>query len=194
MTLILIRHAQTAFNVQRRFLGRTDLPLDEVGIGQVQRLGERFKKERWDSLYSSPLLRARQTAAVLGVPQLVDGLMEMDMGALEGLSREEMEARYPGLLEHWFEDPTTFRPPGGETLEEAQERAWKALVGLLPADGTVVVVTHQLVLAGILCRILGEPLRRFRKLSHGNTGFTTLAGEGTNLRLLSLNDIAHLEG
>ena len=192
MTLILIRHGQTAFNIQRRFLGRTDLPLDDVGLSQAARLGDHLRNLHWDRLYSSPLLRARQTAEAIGVPTLCAGLTEMDMGDLEGLSREEMEARYPGLLSQWFEEPTRFRPPGGETLAEAQERAWAALQPLR-GEGVRVVVTHQLVLAGILCRALDVPLGQFRKLSHGNTGITTLEDRGSDLQLVKLNDLGHLD-
>lgn len=192
MKLLLVRHGQTRFNVERRFLGRTDLDLDEEGCRQAFFLSQIYRGQ--GRVYSSPLRRATHTAEGLGSPILVPGLMEMDMGELEGLSREEMEARFPGLLTTWFEDPTHFRPPGGETLAETQERGWQALQAIL-GEGTedvAVVVTHQLILAGILCRLAGVPLARFRKFSHGNTGVTTLEQGPTGLQITRLNDLGHL--
>ena len=102
---------------------------------------------------------------------------------------------FPGLLATWFEDPTHFRPPGGETLAETQERGWQALQEILGEGGEEevrVVVTHQLVLASILCRLSDVPLSKFRKFSHGNTGVTTVEVGPEGLRLCSLNDLAHL--
>ena len=193
MKLLLVRHGQTRFNLERRFLGRTDLELDDEGCKQALLLAQAYAGR--GRVYSSPLRRAWQTAEGLGSPKPVPGLMEMDMGELEGLSREEMEDRFPGLLATWFEDPTHFRPPGGETLAETQERGWQALQEILQEQGEEevrVVVTHQLVLASILCRLSGVPLSKFRKFSHGNTGVTTIEVGPEGLRLCSLNDLAHL--
>ncbi|HND33235.1 MAG TPA: histidine phosphatase family protein [Myxococcota bacterium] len=192
MKLLLVRHGQTRFNLERRFLGRTDLELDEEGCRQASLLAEVYRGQ--GRVYSSPLRRAMQTAAGLGSPIAVPGLMEMDMGELEGLSREEMEDRFPGLLSTWFDDPTHFRPPGGETLAETQERGWQALQEILEdgSEEVKVVVTHQLLLAGVLCRLSDVPLSKFRKFSHGNTGVTTLERGPAGLRIARLNDLAHL--
>lgn len=193
MKLLLVRHGQTRFNVERRFLGRTDAELDEEGCKQAICLAQVYGGQR--RVFSSPLRRAMQTALGLGDPIPVPGLMEMDMGELEGLCREEMDERFPGLLATWFQDPTHFRPPGGETLAETQERGWRALQDILSEGGEEemkVVVTHQLLLAGVLCRLSGVPLAEFRQFSHGNTGVTTLELGPEGLRICSLNDLAHL--
>jgi broad specificity phosphatase PhoE len=180
--LLLVRHGQTAWNVERRFLGRTDIPLDATGEAQAARLGQRLAAERFDALWASPLARARQTAAVLGQPRTTAGFIEMDMGELEGLSGSEA--------------PHAVSLPGGECLVDVQARGLRAFAELtrdLQPGQQAVVVTHQLVLATLVCHLAGAPLADFRTFMHKNTGITTVLLE-ERPRLLSINDAAHLEG
>lgn len=195
MTLLLIRHGQTAYNIQRRFLGSSDIPLDELGQSQAEALGRFYADRRPQQVYSSPLSRAYQTASVLGEPRPIPDLAEMHMGDLEGLYRHEMDEKYPGLMEGWFNEPLNFRPPNGETMVETQERGWRGLMTVLAqAQGeTIAVVSHQLVISGLLCKIHGEPLENFRKFSHVNTGVSTLRWQDGQLSCLSFNDASHLQ-
>lgn len=178
--LILVRHGRTEWNAQGRFLGRTDLGLDEVGRAQAV---ERANDLPWslDALYSSPLLRARQTAAALGEPTLVDGLEEMDQGDLEGLEGVVALERWPGFFRAWAEDPTQVVPPGSsECLEQVQQRALAAVRSIAEAHpgGTVGVVSHQLVLASLRCAAHGEPLRRWRRYRMENLEAVAVREQG----------------
>jgi probable phosphoglycerate mutase len=194
--ILLIRHGQTAWNVERRFLGRTDIPLDATGEAQAARLGERMAGIRLDALWSSPLARARQTAAPLGAPAIEPGFIEMDMGELEGLAGVEFAARYPALVAAWRDTPHDVRLPGGEDLVDVQARGLAAFTRVVRTVGpgqVVAVVTHQLVLATVVCHLAGEPLARFRTFMHRNTGITTV-DLGDTPRLGRVDDADHLSG
>lgn len=186
LRLLLVRHGRTAWNVERRVLGRTDLPLDEVGLEQAAALPARIGAV--DRVWSSPLLRARQTAQVLGEPALEPGLQEMDQGELEGLYGEEMAARHGELLRRWREDPTGVRLPGGEAMEEVQARAIAALYRIAdesPPGATVAVVTHQIVLGTICCALAGEGLVAWTRYSHHNCGWSEVVVDGAGLHLVA---------
>lgn len=202
MRVWLIRHAQTAFNIERRFLGWTDVPLDAAGEEQTELLAQQFRYYGFpDRVYSSPLKRAMQTAAVLGAPVPIPELREMNMGALEGKTREEIEAASPESLHGWFHDPANFRCPGGETLEELQDRMLAAMARIRRREKrilgglqgrTIAVVSHQLAITALLCAVKREPLSSFRKFSHGNTGMSDLDWERGRLRVVKLNETSHL--
>jgi broad specificity phosphatase PhoE len=193
MILYLIRHGQTAWNIERRFLGTTDIPLDEEGLRQASCLKKAFPDCTGWSLWSSPLKRALQTAWILGEPRLHPGLQELAMGALEGLDREGIEVKWPGLLQQWFTDPVHFRAPSGETLPELQERAWAALQDIQKSSKSpLAIISHQLTITSLLCRITQTPLSEFRTFSHTNTAFSTLRLEHGSWELLAQNQSPHL--
>lgn len=178
--LVLVRHGQTAWNAQQRFLGRSDIPLDEVGHAQAKALhaaiGQPFPR-----LYTSPLARASQTAGYLHPdPQPISDLQELDQGDLEGLSGEEAFRRYPDFFRAWRNDPTAMPCPGGEGLEECQERCWlaaRALVAAHPGE-LVAAVAHQFVIASICCAVTGSSLTHWRKWGVRNTAVTVLTVSG----------------
>ena len=129
--LILVRHGRTAWNVEGRFQGRADVPLDAEGRAQTERVAaelvDRLGKDRpAPVILSSDLIRARATAVpiatALGAPLVVDAaLREVDVGAWEGLTRAEAEARYPDQYRLWVAG-VDVRRGGGETLAEAGRR------------------------------------------------------------------------
>ncbi len=195
--MLLIRHGQTSWNIERRFLGRTDIPLDAIGLDQAARLGRRLAGTPLAAVWTSPLSRARQTAAPLGGDaRLEEGLVEMDMGELEGLSGSVFQQRYPDLVVAWRDEPHAVRLPGGEVLADVQARGLDALrrIAATVAPGeTVAVVTHQLVLATVVCHHQGAPLGAFRTYMHRNTGITTLDLDAPS-GVLVFDDASHLDG
>ena len=174
--LVLVRHGQTAWNAEQRFLGRSDIPLDDVGHGQAKALHAAIGRP-FPLLYTSPLARASQTAAYLHAhPTPVPDLQELDQGELEGLSGEEAFRRYPDFFRAWRTDPTAMPCPGGEGLEECQARcvaAAHALVAAHPGE-VVAAVAHQFVIASICCAATGSSLSVWRKWAVRNTAVTVL--------------------
>ena len=177
VAVYLIRHGQTAYNRDRRFLGCTDEPLDEVGHQQARDLAAWFVHPL-AGVYSSPLSRASQTAGYLGRPvEVVKGLRELHQGHLEGLHADEAIRRFPDFFSRWVSDPEEARVPGGETLAEVSARAMSALCGVVAAHQAgeaIAVVSHQMVIAAVSCQVLGVPLRQWRSHTVGNAAVLQL--------------------
>ena len=200
MRLILVRHGETELNRDGLSQGVNDHPLTSTGRDQASAAAKALARDLPFVLYASPIARAVETAQVihehLMVPfTLVDGLAEANAGELEGLTGDEMRRRYPEFIERWTADPANARMPGGESLAEVQERAWRAVQDLLakhPED-SVVVVTHNFTIQTIVASALEIPLDRCRRLrlDVGNLTRLDLAPQGNFL--VSLNETWHLE-
>ena len=175
--MLLVRHGRTNANVERRFVGKMDVPLDPHGRNEAALWATRMRDEEYVALYSSNLLRARETAAYLGEPVLVDSLQELDQGALEGKRFEEIDPALLPFFEAWKKDPTDIRVPDGESLGACRDRAIKGLNGLLQhhePGAPVIVVTHQMVMASLVLTALELPLRFVHLVKHGNTAMDLL--------------------
>lgn len=195
LTLHLLRHGATAPETPWRFLGRRDLPLSDLGRLQARAWGRALAGVPFAAAFCSPLSRARDTAALilegreLTVTVLPD-LTEIGLGALDGLTREEAEARFPGLYRERGLDLERFRPPGGENFAEARDRAWACLEAALAGlDGPVLAVAHAGVNRAILCRILDLPLARLFDLGQ-DPGCANVLEWGPAPRVLLLNEPA----
>lgn len=138
--LYLVRHGRTAHNAGRRLLGRIDVPLDELGCRQAAALGRVPELRQADRVISSPLTRARETAAALGRPVSIDERWtEIDYGIYDGRPLEEATE----LFRMWGEDLAAV-PDGGESLVALGERVRVACSELWEEaqEHDVVVVTH----------------------------------------------------
>jgi broad specificity phosphatase PhoE len=160
-TLWLVRHGQTDWNVSGRWQGQSPHapPLNALGRAQAQALRRQLDLSQVDAIYSSDLLRAQQTAEILAagtaLPICLDPrLREINLGRWEGLPSEDIARRYPAELAHRERDPAGARAPGGECATDVAERVWAAADDIARAHprGTVVVVSHGLALATLLCR------------------------------------------
>jgi broad specificity phosphatase PhoE/ribonuclease HI len=199
-TTLLLRHGQTALSVERRFAGRGDVPLTDVGRQQAAAAAARLAARGGiDVVVSSPLARARRTAEAVadatGAGLLVDDdLAETDFGDWEGMTFAEVMSRWPDEMRAWMES-TEVAPPGGESLAAAARRALSALDRLLAehARKTVVVVSHVTPIKTIVCRaLLAPPAALFRiHLDVGSLSEVDWFADGPAL-LRSLNDTAHL--
>ena len=199
MKLILVRHGETQPNKDGRILGVGDAPLNTRGRAQARAVAGALEEYLPFRLYTSPVARAMETAeaiaAALKVPRMpLDALAEADAGELEGLTGKEMRERYPDFARRWAEDSGTARMPGGESLVEVQERAWRAVQGLLdehPED-TIVAVTHNFTIQTIVSKMLGMPLGNARALRLDVGSITRLDLSRSHGVLGSLNETSHL--
>ena len=200
MEIFLVRHGQTQANREQRVQGRSDPPLDETGRLQAQRLADRLRSVPVRAVYSSPLRRALQTADAIAAPHALPvtvepGLIEMDVGALDGLSYAEMREQYGQFLKMWRHDAGAVRMPGGENLREVRERSWPILQQLSERyrDGAAIIVSHAFTLQGLLCKAMDIPLTHFERVRHDVAAITLLAiTESGAIVLKSLNDRCHL--
>jgi len=199
-TVILVRHGQTAWNREERFRGRADLPLDETGLAQARATGH-YVAARWavSAVYTSPLQRAATTAEAIArhFPVTVQphaGLIDIDYGEWQGLTSDEVRARWPETLEAWQNQPHRAHIPGGETLGEVRERAMAAVAELTHRHGgeTIVLVAHTVVNRLILLAVLGLGNERFWRLRQDTCAVNAFETDGTDYTLVTLNDTCHL--
>ncbi|ACZ90888.1 histidine phosphatase family protein [Streptosporangium roseum] len=187
MTIFLSRHGRTEWSVQGRYAGVSDIPLDEVGREQALLLADWARGAGLTGVVSSPLLRARDTAAdaarAAGLTLRTDPrLRELDFGDAEGLHRAEVE---PEAMRRFQADPVADFLPGGEDPVEAAERVTRCLLELDEA-GRTLVVAHNTILRLALCGLLGIPLADYRRrlplIEHGSVTELTLGPAGPALR------------
>jgi broad specificity phosphatase PhoE len=146
-TIVLVRHGETDWNRDNRFQGRADPPLNDTGREQARGLAAALSAERFDAVYTSPLRRAAETAAILAGALEVDAapdasLMEVDVGSWSGLTRTEVEARFPEGFTRWLEYGHGW--DDGETYDELGARVVSGLAVIAarhPGD-LVLAVTH----------------------------------------------------
>lgn len=200
-TLLIIRHGQTAWNKDLHFRGRADLPLDETGLKQAEAIARRLVAEFQPVvLMSSPLQRARQTAAAIAQAthlnlQAEETLIDLDYGEFSGLSPTEAEAKFPELYQAWLNVPHTVRFPAGESLDDVRARLtdlWGRVTDLYP-KGQVILVAHQVVCQVLLCHLLGIHNGYFSHFRVDPASLTICQVDGSRGTLVSLNDTCHLK-
>jgi 2,3-bisphosphoglycerate-dependent phosphoglycerate mutase len=167
-TVVLARHGRTEWHHGNRYTGSTDLPIDSVGVQQAELLRAWAEDFRPDALWSSPMLRARQTIAptaeVLGLEPTTDArLREVDFGSAEGKMLSELP---PAVAGAFTLDPVANPFPGGENVADAAERVQQGFDEIVRrhAGGKVLVVAHNTLIRLLVCRVLGLPVRDYRRL------------------------------
>ena len=205
----LVRHGPTTWNVQQRFCGTTDIPLSPIGRRQARHIASQLRARPIVAIYSSDLLRAKETAEI--IVQKINGKggrktakvsptpnnlhigktlavslphptissrvvvaspvwREIAFGAWEGLTYNEIATTFPDQL-GFFTDPEHIAPPEGETLHDVLQRVYPVLLAIVQQghSGEIVIVSHGGILRGLLCSLLGMPLRNQWQL-HIDTG------------------------
>lgn len=199
--LLFIRHGETDWNRQQRFQGQVDVPLNAAGHAQAQRLGARLAGERCDALFTSDLIRARETAAPMAAawamqPVPVAGLREQSFGVLEGLDVPTIKVRHADLWQQWLEHRGDFALPGGESLLQFHARVIAAVRELVAAAAgqRLAVVTHGGVLDMLWRTAHGLPVAGLRTCEIPNTGLNRLRWTNGTLVIEQWADATHLEG
>jgi broad specificity phosphatase PhoE len=197
--LVLVRHGRTAWNLDGRAQGHTDVGLDEVGRAQALAVAPALARLAPTALWSSDLARARETAAAIaeatGLPVRTDPrLREFDVGERAGLTVPEFAERYPEAYASWKAGHITGSVPGAETSQQVIDRVVPALQEIWAATGrgeTTVVVAHGACLKVSLLAFLGWPAEvadSIRGLD--NCGWAVLEADphGRSVRLSSYNE------
>ena len=201
--LYLIRHAETSWNRDNRIQGGSDVPLSPFGLQQAARLGGLFAARHLQAIVSSPMQRSRQTAEAIitgnghGLdPQIEAELAEMHLGAWEGLTPEEVDARFENAYQQWRHSPSMVRIPEAEPLEQFRARVRRIFERLLEraTEGEWVVVSHGGVIAAMLAEVLDADYDALlRRLRLDNAGVTALeCGPGRPPHVLWINGTTHL--
>jgi broad specificity phosphatase PhoE len=168
--VFLVRHGQTVWHAENRYCGTSDVALSPQGREQAELLADWARTAGLDAIWSSPLLRARETAATAGrttglVPRIEPRLRELDFGQGEGLTADEMAARFPDAWAAFRADPARHHLPGGEDPASLVARVTEAFNELTAAhpEQRVLVVAHTTLIRLALCHGLGIPLSNYRR-------------------------------
>ena len=154
--LIAVRHGQTDWNVEQRFQGHLDVPLNSVGYTQAEALRARLADIRFDAAYSSPLQRARATAEIIAsdLPVWIDQrLIEIHHGEWQGQRQKDIAVQWPQEWQRWNIEPTRITPPGGEAAGAVRARVEDFLNGM--QGTTILCVSHGVVIQTLLSILIG---------------------------------------
>jgi broad specificity phosphatase PhoE len=200
-TLYLVRHGRTKGNVDHTLCGRLDVPLDDLGLLQAQRVADRIAREiEADALLSSPLTRARQTAGFIADrtglrAEIIDDLAEWNFGDYEGKTLAEVQAAAPHVLkalENIEDDEAGW--PGGEIRREFHARVasvFRQIAGDYHSR-SVVVVAHGGVLGSLAAQIHGKQPNDWAAYNFQNCSLTHVAFSAEGVDVVMINDVAHL--
>lgn len=199
--ILIIRHCEAWGNVDRVFNGHYDSDITENGERQLERLAQRMQNVHFDVLYSSPLLRARKTAAAANsgknLPINIEkGLIEINGGVWECKHWKDFPTLFPKDSEAWNLHPWDFAPEGGEAMRALYERISKTVTALAEANRgkTICCVSHGCALRNLLCYAKGWPIERLNDVQWcDNTGLSVLElDDSGRLTLKTENDASHL--
>lgn len=199
--LFLVRHGRTRANVDHLLVGATDYPLDELGERQATQVANHFRTIPVDAILTSPLQRALVTARKIGdvtnrQPEVVPGLSEINFGAVEGLTIQQVIQQYPELRSHLGDiENLELTWPGGDSRRGFAERVMATFLGIVDryVNQRVAVVCHGGVI-GALCAQVGiGPADNAIRWAVSNCSVThvTITPEHTKLELW--NDVSHLD-
>ena len=200
--LLLVRHGATQLTSENRFSGSVGVELSDEGREQVRRLAVRLRDDKIAAIYCSPLSRTVETATLLAKPHRLvpvhrDGLREISHGRWEGLTRREVEERFPDEYAAWEADPFTFAPQDGESGLGVLARALPVVREIVVAhpNETVLVVSHKATLRLILSSLLGFDARGYRDRLDQSPACLNVVDfkDPVRARLMLFNDISHYQ-
>lgn len=199
--LIVIRHGETDWNVDKRLQGQLDIDLNAHGRWQAQQLGQSLSQESLHAIYASDLHRAWDTAQALsqacGVEVIAAaGLRERSYGDFQGYTKDQVLARWPNEGYQWrARVPEAAPPGGGEALIDFYNRSVRTALHLAEQHPgqTIALITHGGVLDCLYRAATQTPLSVVRTWGIDNTCINRLAVEHGQLRLLTWGDADHLQ-
>jgi len=200
--IYLTRHGETIWNRLGKTQGIQDTSLTDIGRTQAKKLGEQLKKNNnINAIYCSDLLRARETAEIIGEeislkPISSSLLREVSFGSWEGLSIQEIEERYPGQLARWRNE-LTFAPEGGESLLAVRDRI-VSFIDMIKEEhqkngDNILIVSHAATTKIIILSLIGIPLNLLTHFKISQASLSLLNVQQDRNSIIYLNDTCHLE-
>ena len=199
-TLTLIRHGETEWNALGKFQGCKDISLSKEGRLQATYLKKRFKS-KFDYIYTSPLKRAIQTAAIITESSKIKPIIELELreinfGDWEGLTIKEIETNYPEKFIEWKNDELNGLMSGGDlSLKKASMRAKGAILEIIKnhQGDNIIIVAHGGIIKAGLIGIFDWKMTMYHKILLGNTAVCKIVfDDNFDSKLITLNDTSHL--
>ncbi len=177
--IVMIRHGETQWNAERRSQGWLDPPLNDTGVWQAELVGEHVRAHYdFARVISSDLTRCTMTADRLGLEYAVDPMLrEINTGAFGGMVIDEIQERFPDVVDLWDHD--IGRAPEGESWLDLTARAGRFVAesGILEIDGDICLVTHGGTIRALLSVFLNLHINAVRHFAQSNTGITIVSRE-----------------
>jgi len=199
--IFLIRHGETIWNTKKLIQGQLDSPLTDNGIYQSNLLAQRMEKINPDIIYTSDLKRAVDTANIINQHINKDiieisGVRERHWGVFQGADWPKIKKFFPTQYKYYRNDSKNYKIPNGESYNQVTKRTMDSLVDIIEnhKNQKVVIVTHGGVISPLIRDLLSIPYETHRKFTISNTSITKLVYSDFGFSILSLGDIAHLEG
>ena len=191
MMLMFIRHGQTDWNLEERYQGRLDVPLNDVGRRQAKALKRRLAEVCFDTAYSSPLRRALETAQIIAndLHIIVDErLAEIDHGLWQGRTKAEIASRWPEQWEQWSKEPLGFTAPCGESAARVRERLESFLRTI--EGKNILCVSHGVVIQTLPSVLLAHPFLEDDTYVPANGSIHTIRFRGRDVYDYRIEQIA----
>ena len=200
--IIIIRHGETEWNQTGRFQGHSDVPLSETGRAQAEALGRNLALDHVDAVYASDLTRALETATPLaarfGLTVTPDPLLrELNFGAWEGQSFNDVNAENPDAMKQFYNDPERAGIPHSEPFPDFQKRVAGRVREIVAEQRgkRIVIVSHGASIRILFADILAMPIRSIWHISQFNTAVNKIRFEDDGFAVVTLmNDTSHLHG
>jgi broad specificity phosphatase PhoE len=191
-SLYLIRHGQTDWNIEQRWQGQSDIPLNATGHQQAARVAAELVTANFSAIYSSDLSRAYETALALsrisGLPvQREPRLREIHQGEWQGLREIDIQSRYGNAFQERKQQPLHIAPPGGETVVQVRDRVVSAVndICIMHPDERVALVSHGFALALIQVHFSQMPIETAWQIIPANAEWRELEIDGSTINPIS---------
>jgi phosphoserine phosphatase len=198
--IYLVRHGTTEWNREEIFRGRVDCKLNETGLAEARALEGYFRDVVIDSIYSSPLSRAMETAQTVALPKGLrvipdPAFIDLDYGEWQGLPLKDVQEKYPDLYRFWLERPQEVTFPGGENLSRVRARAWEGFERVAQGNPgkTILVVSHRVVTKVLICAALGLDDSHFWQIKQDTTAVNCFEYTGKTFITSLINDTCHMK-
>lgn len=196
--ICLIRHAESIANTQGIYQGQTYYTgLSVLGCDQAKAVAKRLSEVHFDSIITSPLLRAQLTAGIIAEKHQLDiveeiKIIETNHGKWEGLQKDEVIRRWPDLYYQWRNTPSRVQFIGGEAFVDILLRVRTWWNNLVNNQGSILVVSHDNIIRIIIAHVLNLQDNYFWCFRLNPTGITLIESENNYQRIITINDSLHL--
>lgn len=199
--VLIVRHGETAYNLQRRYQGQKDIPLTSRGLAQASALAKYLEDEPIHYVFSSDLSRAEDTAWLIAKGKnltvvILEELRERTYGAWEGMTFEEMSDQYPDEVAKWQKRPFSYAPGRGEYFFQVRSRArkaWEIVLGSMSQRQTAVMVTHGGLMIALFSYLLGIKNEYVFRLKPANASLSIVVVNHDRPELRLFNETCFLE-
>ena len=206
MFIYLIRHGETKWNIDFKVQGKKDVPLNDKGILQANLLASYFENidtenTFLDTIYSSNLTRAYETAQIIGKKldkkiEIVEDFQEINFGVWEGYYWEDIKIEYKDFLKKWEDDKENTPIPEGESYGQVQKRVYKKFKEIISKHQTnsnIIIVSHGVAIKVLIAKILEINIQNLHKF-HIDNASISIVEYGDEIKVKSINNTFHLKG